>query len=50
VGGTFFDLLVVGLAFPSTTILIKERLGVSMAVVGVIIDGTVLRQSPLGDS
>lgn len=49
-GGTFFDLLVIGLAFPYTAILIKERLGVSMAVVGVIIDGTLLRQSPLGDS
>jgi MFS family permease len=47
VGGTFFYLLVIGLAFPYTAILIKERLGVSMAVVGAIMGGTALAGLPL---
>ncbi len=46
-GGTFFYLLAIGLAFPYTAILIKERLGVSMAVVGVIMGGTALAGLPL---
>jgi hypothetical protein len=46
VGGTFFYLLVIGLAFPYTAILIKERLGVSMAVVGAIMGGTALAGLP----
>jgi len=47
VGGTFFYLLVIGLAFPYTAILIKGRLGVSMAVVGAIMGGTALAGLPL---
>jgi MFS family permease len=47
VGGTFFYLLFIGLAFPYTAILIRGRLGVSMAVVGAIIGGTALAGLPL---
>ena len=47
VGGTFFYLLVIGVAFPYTAILIRGRLGVSMAVVGAIIGGTALAGLPL---
>jgi len=47
VGGTFFYLLAIGLAFPYTAILIRERLGVSMAVVGAIMGGTALAGLPL---
>ena len=47
VGGTFFYLLAIGLAFPYTAILIKGRLGVSMAVVGAIMGGTALAGLPL---
>ncbi len=47
VGGTFFYLLFIGIAFPYTAILIKGRLGVSMAVVGAIIGGTALAGLPL---
>ena len=49
-GGTFFSLVVLGLAFLYTAILIRKRLGVSIAVVGVIIGGKLLRLSPLVDS
>ena len=34
--GTFFYLAVIALAFPYTAILIKERLGVSIGVVGAM--------------
>jgi MFS family permease len=47
VGGTFFYLVAIGTAFPYTAILIKGRLGVSMAVVGAIIGGTALAGLPL---
>ena len=47
VGGTFFYLLAIGLAFPYTAILIRGRLGVSMAVVGAIMGGTALAGLPL---
>jgi MFS family permease len=46
-GGTFFYLAVSALAFPYTAILIKGRLGVSLAVVGAIMGGTALAGLPL---
>ena len=45
--GTFFYLLVTSLAFPFTAILLKDRLGVSMGVVGAIMGGTALAGLPL---
>lgn len=47
VGGTFFYLAVSALAFPYTAILIRDRLGVSMGVVGAIMGGTALAGLPL---
>jgi MFS family permease len=47
VGGTFFYLTTIALAFPFTAILIRQRLGVSMAVVGLIMGGTAAAGLPL---
>ncbi len=47
VGGTFFYLSVIGLAFPYTAILLKGRLEVSVAVVGAIMGLTALGGLPL---
>jgi len=45
--GTFFYLTVIALAFPFTAILIRQRLGVSMAVVGLIMGGAAAAGLPL---
>jgi MFS family permease len=47
IAGTFFYLLVTSLAFPFTAILLRQRLGVSMGVVGAIMGGTALVGLPL---
>jgi MFS family permease len=47
VGGTLLYLLSITLAFPYTAILLQRRLGVSMAVVGLIMGGTALAGLPL---
>ena len=47
VGGTLFYLTFIGLAFPYTAILLKGRLGVSVAVVGAIMGLTALGGLPL---
>ncbi len=47
VGGTFFYLTAISLAFPYTAILIRQRLDVSMAVVGLIMGGAAAAGLPL---
>jgi len=47
VGGTLFYITFIGLAFPYTAILLKGRLGVSVAVVGAIMGLTALGGLPL---
>ena len=47
VGGTLFYLIVTGLAFPYTAVLIRARLNVSVGVVGLILGGTALAGLPL---
>jgi len=47
VGGTLLYLLSITLAFPYTAIVLERRLGVSMAVVGLIMGGTALAGLPL---
>ena len=47
VGGTLFYITAIALAFPYTAILLKGRLGVSVAVVGAIMGLTALGGLPL---